>query len=1320
MALTASGLKSDLTALLGTPTTDADGETAWQPHGATLQSLLTKSGLPSPAEILKSAPKGLGDALDSLSLTEVVLSADGDAYTLSVKVTAGDFELSDICSVSAEHDVEFVGPWFSVTWAGGADVSVTLDTGSVHFAGAKLALDVQVTLPALLVSASLESLPSGTASTLGDALQVTGMGAGKTPTLKSLDVAAALRIPSFSMRLDVENLLDLGGLEVQETVLGATLRQVQAAQTSGWQLGLSARARLAIELPAYDPLPAGELLVDIAAEKHPSGGWSVAGGLAPDTEVSIGQLVNGLANKLGEDGDELPAFLGDILLERLFASYDTQAGSTVMTFTCGVALHVGPGGLSLDLALDVKLTNSGTGWSRSFGGRLSLGTHVFEIDLLSQKDGVTAAQLSILVARYKESAKLDLGELVAGVPALEGVLDGVKLDLQSARLARFTETGKPARLLGGIGIGLDDALDLHSLPLVGEMLPAGGYSINSLRFVVASAPVLVEELDKFEEEDKTFFALSPAGTSGVTSTTVAIEPGLSVRASLTLGGQPVEFPTPPRTSAPPDMPGLPGGKQPAPPASNAAVASAPGAWLDVSQTFGPITIDRIGANYQGSKAWFMLDGGLKLGVLELKAEGLGIGVNPQGIPQGDITKLEPSLHIRGFSLSYSAGPVVMSGGFIADETMELYAGELQVQAVIFGLSAIGMYGTVPDHTGNWDYKTAFIFAMVSAPLGGPAPVLVTGLAGGFGYNSKVELPTLATLNDHLLVQAVRPPGPGQAANPLANNSGPSDVLGKLLSTANGTPATVHPEQGEKWLAAGLRVTVAELIQATALLVVELGVELELGIIGLASVALPPPAPGGEEEGPVFAFVELAMSVAVLPAEGIFRAAALVTPASFVLDPACRLTGGFAFYTWFGDNPHAGDFVITVGGYHPDYQVPSHYPVVPRLGFHWAVSDVLSMRGEAFFALTPSAVMAGGLLDAQFHAGPIRAWFIAMMKALIEWAPFHFAVKFQISIGVAFSFRVLGLSITLKVELGAILQIWGPPIGGIAHISYYIISFSIPFGADENPKTRLKWDEFSKKLLQADEAHRITIRATAGLQAKPESAPDDLWIVRADDLRITVGSTIPVLRVQDTQDTSQEIYKGQVGITIRPMGATLTDSLMSFTLTNLDTGEKLRLRDHMEWETYEGQVPAAVWGGLVPDDKPLTFDSARAKDGGEMVTCTLGLQALRARAPAALTPSDLQSLRLATLLRDENIGTGTVAPFAAPLGLATTAAADRDSAMTRIQQLCSGNGAARAALLADLGAYGLSPCSAAEAQGDAFAGKPDLWLSGAPIFTSPST
>src|SRR5205807_166790 len=143
---------------------------------------------------------------------------------------------------------------------------------------------------------------------------------------------------------------------------------------------------------------------------------------------------------------------------------------------------------------------------------------------------------------------------------------------------------------------------------------------------------------------------------------------------------------------------------------------------------------------------------------------------------------------------------------------------------------------------------------------------------------------------------------------------------------------------------------------------------------LSGMSLPKNIPG-KPIRPAYLNVELAFRVSVKPAAGEFAAEALLTENSFVFHPDCRLSGGFAFYAWFGNNPHAGDFVLTVGGYHPRFNVPAHYPQVPRLGINWPM-DKLSIKGEAYFAITPSCIMAGGGLEASYKDGSLEASFSA--------------------------------------------------------------------------------------------------------------------------------------------------------------------------------------------------------------------------------------------------------------------------------------------------------------------------------------------------------
>ena len=98
-------------------------------------------------------------------------------------------------------------------------------------------------------------------------------------------------------------------------------------------------------------------------------------------------------------------------------------------------------------------------------------------------------------------------------------------------------------------------------------------------------------------------------------------------------------------------------------------------------------------------------------------------------------------------------------------------------------------------------------------------------------------------------------------------------------------------------------------------------------------------------------------------------------------------------------------MLTLGGYHPAFTKPPEFPDVPRLGFNWSVADAIVIKGGAYFALTSSAVMAGGRLDASASISGIRAWFLAYADLLICWDPFHYDVQIGVQVGVSVRIHV---------------------------------------------------------------------------------------------------------------------------------------------------------------------------------------------------------------------------------------------------------------------------------------------------------------------------
>ncbi len=287
------------------------------------------------------------------------------------------------------------------------------------------------------------------------------------------------------------------------------------------------------------------------------------------------------------------------------------------------------------------------------------------------------------------------------------------------------------------------------------------------------------------------------------------------------------------------------------------------------------------------------------------------------------------------------------------------------------------------------------------------------------------------------------------------------------------------------------------------------------------------------------YAELAILATLDPEAGVLAIEGRLTNNSRILAKEFRLKGGFAFFMWFGNAQESGDFVISLGGYHPDFRRPSHYPVVPCIGISGNLSSALSVTGDAYVAITPSCLMAGAKLQAVFRSGRITATFVAYADFIVAWAPFHYDAKIGIGISVA-----VRLWRTYKIELSAKLHLWGPPLAGTASVSWWVVSFTVAFGGGKQAKpAKLNWNQFEESFLppNSDSAgHALlgTIRIVDGLvrEVKVREEGDEVTyrIVNPHELMIETDSAVPCseVRLGSESDASKNNYAHAIGV--RPM------------------------------------------------------------------------------------------------------------------------------------------------------------------------------------------
>lgn len=582
--------------------------------------------------------------------------------------------------------------------------------------------------------------------------------------------------------------------------------------------------------------------------------------------------------------------------------------------------------------------------------------------------------------------------------------------------------------------------------------------------------------------------------------------------------------------------------------------------IHVDKSIGPIHVERLTIGYSDGTVTLGIEGGFALDGLTLDFEGLQIDATFGNDTIG--------ADLSGLALALQGDAFTIAGEFLIEKNAaydggHAYSGGAILAAETLSIGAAGSWGTLNGE------PSLFVWGEFDEPLGGPPFCFVRGVSAAFGLNRSLTVPPVQDLATFPLVQAAM--ADAEHPNPLAGMA-PVDVLQSLESV-------IQPAYGAKWAAAGLRFTSFGVVEGFALLVIQFGASIRFQLLGVGAASLPKGA-----ENPL-AYVELPVEVTVDPVRGSVLALARLAPSSYVLDPDCRLQGGFAFGAWFEDDAatgaRAGDFVYTLGGYHPAFAAPAYYPSVPRLTAHWARGD-LTIDGTYYFALTSAALMAGGSLQAVWESGPLRAWFDADADFLIAWRPFAYDAEVGISIGASFTIDLLFTSVEMTIHVGVDIHFWGPPFQGEARVDLDIISFTVSFGAntDTSEKKPISWDDFKTGFFPpstnaAPDARALAFRAlgttpttdvsvcrarvTKGLlktidPAAGSTAPVT-WVVDGATFELTTETAIPakagyLATGESNQPTSTPIDGtwNATGFDVGPVGVTNADLLSDHTVS----------------------------------------------------------------------------------------------------------------------------------------------------------------------------
>lgn len=722
----------------------------------------------------------------------------------------------------------------------------------------------------------------------------------------------------------------------------------------------------------------------------------------------------------------------------------------------------------------------------------------------------------------------------------------------SADAVVVTLPGKPRGVVLVAGLRLSSTVDLAGTPLFGSML--SGLAIQDLQVIFASADVPAGKI-----------VLPPPASDRPSP---AYTKGLQLAFVIVAGDAEEQFVLTPSQSRRPRSREQPGGTAVRVPVQ-ADKDAPPIRWFAVQKSFGPLTLGRVGVLTSAERFGLALDASVATKALSIDLTGFIVSFDIK-----DISPRGVRVDLDGLGVAFTSGSVSLSGSLVGTGPRDdrSYDGSLLLQVGRFGVTAVGSYRVLNG------YPSLFVFGMVQGQFGGPPAFFITGLAAGFGYNRGLRLPEPDQVQNFPLVLAARL-GTSYLPDPTVKAA-----LGKM--SAGGW---VPPEVGSYWVAAGVKFTSFQLIDSFLLLTVQFGNELVIALLGISSLQLPKPG----WKGKPYAYVELVLSAVVRPAAGTVQVTALLTPNSFVIDKEGRLSGGFAFYLWFGEL-HRGDFVLTIGGYHDLYDKPAHYPVVPRLGISWTISPELHLAGSAYFALTPSCVMGGGRLDLAYQSGALRAWLRAHADFLMYWRPFFFDVSIGLVIGASYTLTIGSLRKTFSVELGAEVELWGPPLAGIARVSWWVISFTININGGGRPNLPGKvlddWETFAASFLPP-RPEICRPRADGGLagMVAEEQRPDSpqIWLVSALDLVLASETVIPAsVLVAGAPGTPQRTFEGtKPGV--YPMGSLTMCTRHLLAVYRYPAGPDDGVDvSKWSWVPQQSGLPESLWGTVNDGDPDM--------------------------------------------------------------------------------------------------------------------------------------
>lgn len=378
---------------------------------------------------------------------------------------------------------------------------------------------------------------------------------------------------------------------------------------------------------------------------------------------------------------------------------------------------------------------------------------------------------------------------------------------------------------------------------------------------------------------------------------------------------------------------------------------------------------------------------------------------------------------KGIGLSIKA-QVVTGGGYLYfDFEKEQYAGVLQLEiAQKFSLTAVGLLTTkMPD--GKPGFSLLVIISVRFDP----------GIQLGYGFSLN-GLGGLLGVNRTVTTEVLRD---GLRRGALGSILFPQNVVENAPQIISNLSA-IFPSAQDRFLFGPMAIIGWG--GSPPILSMEIGIILELPdpvrliILGRLSVTLPGKSDessqaggsgtDGEEKRQDTPKIKLQ-----LDSLGIIDfGSGDISLDAYLYDSTIgpfTITGGMALRASFGARPM---FLLSVGGFHPAFQVPAGFPSIDRvaISLNKREGDVeVRLQLSAYFALTSNTVQFGAHLDLLARIGGGKVVGLLAFDALIQFQPFGLIASFEAMVAVSWEgFNLLSVGLQMNLTGPSPWHAWG--------------------------------------------------------------------------------------------------------------------------------------------------------------------------------------------------------------------------------------------------------------------------------------------------------